>query len=374
MLATVVAVVPLLAALGLAVTAQPAQPQPTPGEPQPAPTPPAEPAPPARPTFETHDLTIDGVARRYHLAVPPTLTDAPRPVVFSFHGTMGSGANGGTPITAEALKRGHIVIAPDALADSRGVIQWNMVRSRDRHQPSSDVAAVLAMLDDVSIKHAIDRTRVYATGFSSGGGMCYMLAIEAPRHFAAIAPLAGGMFNHMAPRDTPRIAVPMLIYHGTADSIIPWDGGDRGRRELSRSNELLSVDDVFKLWARRNGSDDDHIAELTLPDLTPTDGCRVTRFTAPADRRRIERKLWTAETVLLKVEGGGHTWSYAVPEGSRATNAPAATCLDLDLAATILDFFQRFQRVDDESIDLAEPAELAPTPQPAKPTEARPQP
>lgn len=55
--------------------------------------------------------------------------------------------------------------------------------------------AILALMDDVATKIRTDPDRVYATGLSMGGKGTWLLAMEAPTRFAAIAPLAADTFD-----------------------------------------------------------------------------------------------------------------------------------------------------------------------------------
>ncbi len=51
---------------------------------------------------------------------------------------------------------------------------------------------VLALLDDIEAKYAVDKTRVYLTGLSMGGYGTWSLGIAHPERFAAIVPICGG--------------------------------------------------------------------------------------------------------------------------------------------------------------------------------------
>jgi predicted peptidase len=59
-----------------------------------------------------------------------------------------------------------------------------------RWDQSAMIKGVVALLDQVSDKLRIDKDRVYVTGLSMGGKGTWMVAMEAPDRFAAIAPLA----------------------------------------------------------------------------------------------------------------------------------------------------------------------------------------
>lgn len=51
---------------------------------------------------------------------------------------------------------------------------------------------VLALLDDIEAKYAVDKTRVYLTGLSMGGYGIWSLGIAHPERFAAMVPICGG--------------------------------------------------------------------------------------------------------------------------------------------------------------------------------------
>jgi len=51
---------------------------------------------------------------------------------------------------------------------------------------------LLALLDDIETRYAVDTHRVYLTGLSMGGFGTWNLALSHPGRFAAIAPICGG--------------------------------------------------------------------------------------------------------------------------------------------------------------------------------------
>ena len=55
-----------------------------------------------------------------------------------------------------------------------------------------DVGTLVALLDEVEERYAVDPDRIYVTGLSMGGYGTWRLALAQPERFAAIAPICGG--------------------------------------------------------------------------------------------------------------------------------------------------------------------------------------
>ncbi|MBR7800793.1 dienelactone hydrolase family protein [Undibacterium fentianense] len=75
------------------------------------------------------------------------------------------------------------------------------------------------LIADFRSKHAVDASRIYATGFSMGGSATWLLPKLSPNTFAAIVPIAG-----IAPPDsdaTSYFDLPILAMHGNADNENP---------------------------------------------------------------------------------------------------------------------------------------------------------
>jgi polyhydroxybutyrate depolymerase len=66
------------------------------------------------------------------------------------------------------------------------------------------------VVEDLSRRITVDRTRIYATGHSNGAGMAYRLGLEAPDLVAAIAPVAGASMGVATGRARP---TPVLHIH-----------------------------------------------------------------------------------------------------------------------------------------------------------------
>ena len=92
--------------------------------------------------------------------------------------------------------------------------------------------AVLALLDEVIAKHAVDTNRVYLTGLSMGGFGSWSLALNYPERFAAVAPICGGgnpLDVLLAPRKRTEALkeLPFWAFHGAKDPVVKLEESQR---------------------------------------------------------------------------------------------------------------------------------------------------
>jgi polyhydroxybutyrate depolymerase len=85
----------------------------------------------------------------------------------------------------------------------------------------------------------------------------------------------------------------MLIINGTADPLVPWEGGGVGF--AGRRGDVISTTETVAYWRRVNGCTD--VAREAVADRDPHDGSTVTIETGTCAR---------APVVLMRVKGGGH--------------------------------------------------------------------
>src|SRR5262249_9332828 len=111
-----------------------------------------------------------------------------------------------------------------------------------------DVAFVRAVIDDVAAIIKVDPDRIFAAGFSNGGRMAYRLACELSDRIAAIA-VAGSSLGMLDCH--PKRPVPLLAFHGTADTFSPYLGGT-GTATPFRI-EQVGAPKTAQRWAELNG-------------------------------------------------------------------------------------------------------------------------
>ena len=298
-------------------------------------------------------LAFGGVDREYRRFVPGGYEPAtPAPLVLDLHGLTMSGDMEAAVTGMEPLAddEGFLVVTPQGLGD---IPFWNFISAG---LATDDVSFLHELVTQVGEDLCVDTSRVYATGISNGGLMSSALACRLPDVFAAVAPVAGVTFLEGC-EDGPPISYQAV--YGTADNVLPYDGGlgapirrflssnplDASEVDTEEQESQISsiafppVDDALARWAERNGCaaepDEDRVSD------------------------EVVRRSWPdcdggAEVVLFVVEGGGHSWPGTPLFGGDARTqadtaagglASVAGTTTMDISATGLawEFFQRHQ-------------------------------
>ena len=123
--------------------------------------------------------------------------------------------------------------------------------------------------------------------------------------------------------------------NGTADPLIPYDGG-RGTSRFAAEG-FWSTEKTLEFWRRANGCDLKDASTTDLGDRNPEDQSTVTQITSRCPQAR--------DVVLYRVNGGGHRMPGHFPDAHFPRVAAAILGPqngDIDGADTILGFFQKF--------------------------------
>jgi poly(3-hydroxybutyrate) depolymerase len=190
--------------------------------------------------YKTH--TIESSARRAHYALPGSAAGAKGfPLVFLFQGSFFSGENyfeagvndpyGGlyqAQLVKALLDAGFAVLAPETrLAGSTywdtNVLPWAQSWAG---APDDTLMKDLFAAIGAGTFGAIDSTRLYAAGISSGGYMTSRMAVSYAGKFRALAihsasyATCGGSLC-LVPSTLPADHPPTLFLHGGADFTVP---------------------------------------------------------------------------------------------------------------------------------------------------------
>jgi predicted peptidase len=91
------------------------------------------------------------------------------------------------------------------------------------------MTTLLALIDEIAGRYAVDTRRIYLTGLSMGGRGAWHLAVLAPDRFAALAPVCGRIPD--LPDFLQRICVlgdlPTWVFHGAQDDVVPLHNSEQ---------------------------------------------------------------------------------------------------------------------------------------------------
>jgi polyhydroxybutyrate depolymerase len=215
-----------------------------------------------------------------------------------------------------------------------GDFNWNDCRQDPGGQlpDSDDVGLISALLDWAETHYDVDPSRLYVTGASNGGLLAYRLALELSDRIAAIGAVIANLPSpSQCALSEPAEPISILIMNGTADSIMPWDGGEvRGPGGGSVLSALASRD----FWRDLLQTDALPMTEL-LPDLHPTDAGRVTREIYSGGNDDSEIAFYSAT-------GAGHSLpslTHPIPPIAVAIVGPQNR--DLEAAEEVWGFLSR---------------------------------
>ena len=174
---------------------------------------------------ETHTLDTEirkRVALRYLLWLPAGYDTGaqPWPLILFLHG-RGERGDDLSLVTQQGLPRrleqGFDLPAIVAAPQCPGNSDWTL------HDD-----ALLALLDELAARLAVDQQRVYLTGLSMGSRGALRLAAANPHRFAALVPICGrrpdGVRNRADARSLCRI--PIWVFHGARDRVVPVEESD----------------------------------------------------------------------------------------------------------------------------------------------------
>ncbi len=169
-------------------------------------------------------LTSDGIRRTYWLHLPIDYQPLqPYPLVLNFHGYADTDRMQElyTGFSRLADEMGFIVVYPQGAIGPGGKTGW--ASGAPARPDTNDVLFVGNLLDALEKGLCIDTQRIYATGFSNGGGLTALLACRMATRIAAFASVSGSYYP-LVPACNPGRAVPILEIHGTDDSTVPYYG------------------------------------------------------------------------------------------------------------------------------------------------------
>ena len=265
--------------------------------------------------------------REYILDLPQDWkSDRPMPLVLAFHGKKQKNSvfRQQAQLSDPDFNKEALVAYPHGID-----LQWSGDPTSPPLAEVNDIEFANRLIDHIAQMYCIDMRRIYAVGFSNGGGLTQVLACDKAlsSKLAAVAIVSGAFYFDHTLKDplfsscTPaRSPLPVLDFHGTKDPVIHYDG------KGTPDGQTYDIAGWCYSWAERNGCP---VGEQPRPVKT--------------DSSRVQALAWRcgswSESVLhYQIQGFGHGWpSKKVQEDDFQRLGPAP----IEATPIILSFFQK---------------------------------
>lgn len=174
----------------------------------PAPTPPAVPA----------------ASLKYaEIATGGARVDEPAPLVIALHG-LGDRPENFLAVFNGFEARAHVVAPHSNTAHGPGFSWFG-----GGGELTDRAAPVIASMASAVAKFASEMAEAQPTlgkpivmGFSQGGALAFEIGVHHPEAVAATFPVGGWLTPALWPTAEPNIPVPLTLFHGTADTVVPF--------------------------------------------------------------------------------------------------------------------------------------------------------
>lgn len=272
----------------------------------------------------TATLQVGVLERTYQMYIPPQAAAAqPLPLMLALHGFASTSDEFMTltDFNSLAAEVGFVVVYPQATESPS--VWFGGTGVLLRQDDPRDLMFMTRLLDEVLATTCVDAQRVYAVGFSMGGGMVYRMACQLGDRIAAIATVAGA-FSAIPGGCQPAHPMPVIAIHGLDDPVVPFEG---------LGIFLPSATTALNGWVTRNHCDQTQVAAA----VNYTDGAVFDRC---ADGVVVR---------LITVPGVGHTWPGTKVKLGNSRQPPDT----LDASRVIWDFIARYRLPDENSSDTS---------------------
>lgn len=248
---------------------------------------------------EKHSFRHQGIERTYWMYIPKNLPEQ-APLVFVLHG-YGGNAEGYCPQMVEtARKHGFAVCYPQGEKAPKGKTGWNVGYPKQEGMKTDDIDFICDLAAHVQKKFKLSKNNTFFSGMSNGGELCYIMALQRPKAFSAYASVAGLTMEWVHRSMSPKMAVPLMEIHGTADKTSHWEGDPDNKGGWG---EYISVPLAVGVWAAEAKCTHTETTELPLKN----------------NKVLLHRHLggtpaWEGgpdiEVRLYEIVGGKHSWAH----------------------------------------------------------------
>lgn len=248
------------------------------------------------------------------------------PLVLALHGGGGSAAQFAlsSELTVKADSAGFIVVFPEGKKNpgALGARSWNAgyCCATNSTAGTDDVGFLSKLIDKLLGGFSIDTSRVYATGHSNGGMMCYRLATELSDRITAVAISSATMVRNYP--FTPKRPVPVIHFHSYKDQNVPYYGGEI--TGVVPPVHSPPVDSIIRIWSTFD--------ECAVKDDTVHKGTTYNEIVFKNGKCQSQINLYVTYD-------GGHAWPGGNPGGGPDSDTPS---IAINANYLLWNFFQQY--------------------------------
>lgn len=251
-------------------------------------------------------IKTNGVERTYRVIGNDTKNEA-KPLLIGLHGfrdrSLWLGAYSGVHILAD--QEDILVALPDGRRQSwNGVFccGWSYLNNSD------DTSFIMGMIEDITSKHSVDKSRIYIFGFSNGGLMAQRMLHEYPDTFAAAASFMSGVGSNDQTLNISNAKAPLLLVNGTEDVYVPV----KESRDIPGFN-FIPAHETADIWA----------AQLGVYGKKATSKQNYTEYTWSDNGGS------TSQQLVLRIYDARHRWpEWRLPDFPRSIPEPTQAMWD----------------------------------------------
>ena len=243
-------------------------------------------------------IFVDGLLRSYQIHIPREYQDdTSAPIVLILHGIPGAARQAKfiSKMNGKADEEGFIVVYPNGHINEqyfRSIISPNVWNEWVVHDDIDDGKFLCTLIEKLRMNYNINSSRVHMCGISGGASMTYKFGALYSDVVASIASIAGTIgvimnrITYMC--SDPMGPLPVIIFHGTDDELVPYEGG------WCQGLMWKSVNESVTFWVEHNNCN-------PIPIIKPSE-------TGNTIKETYENGTNGSEVVLFTVVNGGHEW------------------------------------------------------------------